>query len=336
MRIVVDAYGGAHAPTEVVRGALMAVRELENVELIFTGKEEELLALLKEETYPEERVSIRNATEVITNDDSPVQATRTKKDSSLMVALSILKNKEADAMVSAGNTGAYFAGAFRVLGRIKGVKRPALATFIPTLTGGSILLDVGANTDCKPEHLLQFAEMGAVYAEDVLKIKNPRVGIVNIGAEEAKGDELSKAAHQLLKTSEVNFVGNIEARQVPAGDADVIVCDGFVGNVIIKLMEGMASSMFGMIKKVFMKNILTKLCAAVLKPGLREVKKKADYSEYGGAPILGIDAAVIKAHGSSKAKAFYNAVKSAANFAESGAMERLRQRFHQEEETNEC
>lgn len=336
MRIVVDAYGGDHAPTEVVRGALMAVRELENVELIFTGKEEELSALLKEETYPEERVSIRNATEVITNDDSPVQATRTKKDSSLMVALSILKNKEADAMVSAGNTGAYFAGAFRVLGRIKGVKRPALATFIPTLTGGSILLDVGANTDCKPEHLLQFAEMGAVYAEDVLKIKNPRVGIVNIGAEEAKGDELSKTAHQLLKTSKVNFVGNIEARQVPAGDADVIVCDGFVGNVIIKLMEGMASSMFGMIKKVFMKNIFTKLCAAVLKPGLREVKKKADYSEYGGAPILGIDAAVIKAHGSSKAKAFYNAVKSAANFAESGAMERLRQRFHQEEETNEC
>ncbi|MBQ3553730.1 MAG: phosphate acyltransferase PlsX [Clostridia bacterium] len=336
MRIVVDAYGGDHAPTEVVRGALMAVRELENVELIFTGKEEELLALLKEETYPEERVSIRNATEVITNDDSPVQATRTKKDSSLMVALSILKNKEADAMVSAGNTGAYFAGAFRVLGRIKGVKRPALATFIPTLTGGSILLDVGANTDCKPEHLLQFAEMGAVYAEDVLKIKNPRVGIVNIGAEEAKGDELSKAAHQLLKTSKVNFVGNIEARQVPAGDADVIVCDGFVGNVIIKLMEGMASSMFGMIKNVFMKNILTKLCAAVLKPGLGEVKKKADYSEYGGAPILGIDAAVIKAHGSSKAKAFYNAVKSAANFAESGAMEKLRQRFHQEEETHEC
>ena len=254
MRIVVDASGGGHAPTEVVRGALMAVRELENVELIFTGKEEELLALLKEETYPEERVSIRNATEVITNDDSPVQATRTKKDSSLMVALSILKNKEADAMVSAGNTGAYFAGAFRVLGRIKGVKRPALATFIPTLTGGSILLDVGANTDCKPEHLLQFAEMGAVYAEDVLKIKNPRVGIVNIGAEEAKGDELSKAAHQLLKTSKVNFVGNIEGRDTMFNKCDVLVCDGFTGNFILKCTEG-AALMVLVRSKMFLKQI---------------------------------------------------------------------------------
>lgn len=331
MRIVVDAYGGDNAPSEVIKGCVMAANELD-VQIILTGKEREITELLKEENYPADRITIKNAEEVITNDDSPVSAIRTKKDSSMVVALNTVKENEADAIVSAGNTGAYFAGAFRILGRIKGVKRPALATFVPNVISGSIVLDVGANTDCKPEHLLQFARMGSLYAEKVLKIENPRVALVNIGAEEGKGDELSKTTYQLLSESELNFTGNIEARRIPFGDADVIVCDGFVGNVVLKLMEGMAQAMFGMLKEVFMGNILTKLSYLILKPGLRNLKKKVDYAEYGGAPILGMDAAVIKTHGSAKAKAFYNAIKSAVVFAESGVNEKIRSQLAEQKE----
>ncbi len=331
MRIVVDAYGGDNAPSEVIKGCVMAANELD-VQIILTGKESEIAKLLKEESYPKEKITIKNAEEVITNYDSPVSAIRTKKDSSMVVALNMVKEKEADAMVSAGNTGAYFAGAFRILGRIKGVKRPALATFVPNIVSGSIALDVGANTDCKPEHLVQFARMGSLYAEHVLKIENPRVGLVNIGAEAGKGDELSKATYQLLSESDINFTGNIEARQIPFGDADVIVCDGFVGNVILKLMEGEAQALFGMLKDVFVKNILTKLSYLILKPGLRNLKKKMDYAEYGGAPILGIDGVVIKTHGSAKAKAFYNAVKSAVVFAESGVIEKIKSQLTEQEE----
>ncbi len=323
MRIVVDGYGGDNAPVEIVKGCVMAVNEID-AEIILVGKEAELKEILSKENYPEGKITVKNADEVIANDDVPVSAIRAKKNSSMVVALQTVKDGEADAVVSAGNTGAYFVGAFRILGRIEGVKRPALATFAANLGAGSIMLDVGANTDCKAEHLLQFAKMGSLYAEKVMGVNNPRVAVVNIGAEETKGNELLKETYPQLENAGVNFVGNIEARRIPYGDADVIVCDGFVGNVVLKLMEGMALALFGMIKQVFMKNLLTKLCAMVLKPGLKSVKKKMDYAEYGGAPLLGIDAAVIKAHGSSNAKAIYNAIKSAKAFAESGVNEKIR------------
>ncbi len=323
MRIVVDAYGGDNAPEAVVKGCVLAARELD-IEIILTGNKKKLEELLKTENYPNDKIILYNAEEVITNDDSPVHAIRSKKNSSLVAALDLVKKHEADAVVSAGNTGAYLAGAFRILGRIKGVKRPALATFIPNLKGGSIVLDVGANADCKPENLLQFAWMGSVYAENVLKMENPRVSVLNIGAEESKGNDLVKEAFPLLKKSGLNFTGNIEARRIPYGDADVVVCDGFVGNVVLKLTEGVCLALLSMLKGVFLKNAVTKICAAALKPSLRDLKKKMDYSEYGGAPFLGIDGVVIKAHGSSNAKAFYNAIRSAVVFASTEVNDKIR------------
>lgn len=337
MRIAVDAYGGDNAPTEVVKGCAKAARELE-AEILLCGKEAELTELLRQYEYPREKLSVRNAEEVITNEDSPVHAIRSKKNSSLMVALQAVKDGEADAVISAGNTGAYFAGAFRVLGRIEGVKRPALATYIPNTKSGSIVLDVGANADCKAEHLLQFAVMGSLYAENVLNITRPRVAVVNVGAEPGKGNELVKEAYPLLEQSCLNFTGNIEARQIPYGDADVVVCDGFVGNVILKLTEGLGGALFGMVKDALMKNTLTKLCAAILKPGLKTLKKKMDYAEYGGAPLLGINGVAIKAHGSSDAKAFYHAIRSALVFAETGVNDKIKAELaRQKEETeHEC
>ena len=334
MRRVVDAHGGDNAPGEVVKGCVQAVREL-GVEIVLAGRETELERLLGQEEYPKDKISVKNADEVITNDDSPVQAIRNKKGSSLVVALEMVKKKEADAVVSAGNTGAYLAGAFRILGRLKGVRRPALATFMPNVESGSIVLDVGANTDCKAENLLQFAAMGSLYAENVLNIKAPRVALVNIGAEEGKGNELIKEAYPLLQASGLNFTGNIEARRIPYGDADVVVCDGFVGNVVLKLTEGVGLAVMGMLKDALMKNSVTKLCAAALKPGLKTLKKKLDYSEYGGAPLLGIDGVVIKAHGSSDAKAFYNAIKSAVVFAGSGVNEKIRVLLAEQKEESE-
>lgn len=337
MRIAVDAYGGDNAPLEVVKGCTKAARELD-AEIVLCGKEAELTELLKQYDYPKEKLFVRNAEEVITNEDSPVHAIRSKKNSSLMVALQTVNDGEADAVVSAGNTGAYFAGAFRVLGRIEGVKRPALATYIPNTKSGSIVLDVGANADCKAEHLLQFAVMGSLYAENVLKVSRPRVAVVNVGAEPGKGNELVKEAYPLLEQSGLHFTGNIEARQIPYGDADVVVCDGFVGNVILKLTEGLGGALFGMVKEALVRNTLTKLCAAVLKPGLKTLKKKMDYSEYGGAPLLGINGVAMKAHGSSDAKAFYHAIRSALVFAATGVNDKIREELsRQKEETeHEC
>ncbi|MGN1059153.1 MAG: phosphate acyltransferase PlsX, partial [Clostridia bacterium] len=247
MRIAVDAFGGDHAPLEIVKGAVRAANVLPD-EIILVGREKEIDEILQGETVPVGRISIRNASEVIGTGESPVESIREKKDSSLMVALSMVKNGEADAVVSAGNTGAYLAGAFRVLGRIKGVKRPALTTVMPTVgSHPGILLDIGANADCRPEQLVQFAQMGSVYAGHVLQLENPRVALLNIGAEEAKGNALTKEAHQLLKAEPLNFVGNIEPRDILSGSADVVVCDGFTGNVVIKLIEGTASTLFSML-----------------------------------------------------------------------------------------
>ncbi len=326
MRIAVDAFGGDNAPLEIVKGAISAVGNLPEDEIILVGKENEIKAILEAENASCERISIRHADEVIGTGEHPVEAIRAKKNSSLMVALSMVKNGEADVVVSAGNTGAYLAGAFRTIGRIKGIKRPALTTAIPTEgTARGLLLDVGANADCRPEHLVQFAQMGAIYAAHILKIENPRVALLNIGAEEAKGNALTKETHQLLKEQQdLNFIGNIEPRDVLSGAADVIVCDGFTGNVVIKLIEGTAMTMFSMLKKAFYKSFVTKLAAAILKPGLKVIKSKLDYTEYGGVPLLGINGVVFKAHGSSNSLAFANAIRSARDYAAAGINEQIK------------
>lgn len=334
MRIIVDAFGGDNAPAAVVDGSIRAAAEL-GVEVILVGREAELKALLDKRGCPAGKLHIRNAEEVIGPEEKPMTAIRTKKDSSLVVGLQMLKNGEGDGFLTAGNTGAYLAGSFRILGRIKGVKRPALTPYLPNDHGLSLLVDGGANTDCKPEHLLQFGAMGSIYMEQVFGVKAPRVALVNNGAEEGKGNELTKAAYPLLERSGLNFVGNIEARQIPAGDADVIVCDGFVGNTILKLYEGVGLTFNSNLKEIFFKNMFTKLAALMVREGLGTFKKKMDYTEYGGAPLLGIDGIVMKAHGSSDAKAFYNAIRSLVAFHNTGVNDKIREdinQYHWEEE----
>lgn len=324
LRIAVDAFGGDNAPLEIIRGAVAAAKELSD-EIILVGKENEINNILNAENVPDKLVSVRHADEVIGTDEHPVAAIRAKKNSSLMVALKMVKDGEADAVVSAGNTGAYLAGAFRVLGRIKGIKRPALTTLMPNVTDSpGVILDVGANADCKPFQLVQFAHMGSIYAEHILGIENPRVALLNIGVEEAKGNALTKETYALLKEENLNFIGNIESREVLSGGADVIVCDGFTGNVVIKLIEGTAGTLFSMLKQVFYKNLGTKLAAGVLKPGLKAIKGKMDYSEYGGAPFLGIDGVVFKAHGSSDAKTIKNAVAATSAYLAAGINEKIK------------
>lgn len=330
MRLIVDAFGGDNAPVEIVKGCVMAVKEI-GCEICLVGKEDIVKQELSKYDYPGDKISVCHADEVIEACEVPTTAIREKKNSSLIVGLELLKSGEGDGFITAGNTGAYLAGAFRYLGRIKGIKRPALTSFMPTKDGACIVLDVGANADCKPEHLHQFAIMGAAYCEHVLGVENPKVALLNIGAEEAKGNELTKAAHALLKEEKsINFTGNIEARQVPYGDADVVVCDGFAGNVVLKLTEGVAMTFYGMIKNVFMKNTLTKLAAMLVKDGLRQFKKKMDYTEYGGAPLLGIDGVAIKAHGSSNAKAICSAVKSAIKFIEADVNGKIKKNIVEE------
>ena len=329
MRVIVDAFGGDNAPAEIVKGCVLAVRD-NLCEICLVGKENEVKNELQKYDYPKEKISVYNADEVIGGCEVPTAAIR-KKNSSMVVGLELLKNGEGDAFLTAGNTGAYLAAAFRFLGRIKGVKRPALTTFMPTKDGSCIVLDVGANADCKPEFLKQFAVMGSVYAENVLGIKNPSIGLINIGAEESKGNELTKAAYLLLKEEKnINFIGNIEARDVMSGAADVVVCDGFTGNIVLKTTEGVAMTVYGMIKNVFMKNAVTKLAAMLVKGGIKEFKKKMDYTEYGGAPLLGIDGVAIKAHGSSNAKAIYSAVKSAIKFYETDVNDKILKKIVEE------
>ncbi len=324
LRIAVDAFGGDNAPEAIVKGCVQATAKTSD-DIILVGDETKLKELLAGENVPEGRITIRHASEVIETGEPPAEAVRRKKDSSMVVAIQLVKNGEADAVVSAGNTGAYLTGAFRYLGRMKGIKRPALTTPMPSVKDVGVILDAGANVDCRPEFLLQFAHMGAIYAEHVLGIKNPRVALLNIGAEEAKGNSLTKETYGLLKEADLNFIGNIEPRDVPYGMADVIVCDGFTGNVVIKLIEGTASALFTMLKGVFYKSIITKLAAMILKPGLKSIKAKMDYSEYGGVPLLGVDGVVFKAHGSSDAKAICNAVCAASTYLSAGVNDKIKE-----------
>lgn len=321
--ILVDAMGGDHAPLEIVRGCIDGVREFNMDKIVLIGKEAELEKILSDEGADMSKFEIMHADDVIYADDPPVDAVMKKKDSSMVKGLEYIRKNPSDVFISAGNTGALMAGSLLKIGRIKGVGRPALAPIIPTLKAEMLLIDAGANADCKPENLVQFAVIGSIYMDKVRGKSNPKVGLLNIGVEENKGNELTKAAFKKLKESkEINFVGNIEARDILYGEVDVLVCDGFVGNVILKLIEGMAQAMFIMLKKELNKNSLTKLGAGLAKPAFKNIKKTMDYTEYGGAPLLGINGGVIKMHGSSNRHAVKNAIGQAILFAKHGVVDR--------------
>jgi len=327
MRILVDAMGGDNAPEEAVKGCIDAINEMEGFDIILIGDENRINDILKDANFSSDRLHIKNAQEVITMEDTPTKAIRTKKDSSMVVGLNMLKEKFGDVFLSAGNTGAIMAGALFILGRITGVDRPAIATIIPTKKNGVLLIDSGANALCKPVNYIQFAIMGTIYMRDVLGISNPKVGLINVGSEDKKGNDTIKQAYDLLSRSNINFIGNIEGKDIPEGKVDVAVCDGFVGNVILKYTEGIGSFLFSEIKNIFTRNLLSKLSALIVKNEINSFKKKLDATEYGGAPLLGVNGKVIKAHGNSNAKAFKNAVFKAYAFARSLIVEQIEEDF---------
>lgn len=310
MKIAIDAMGGDHAPEQPVIGALEALKHISS-DIVLIGDESRINAVLKQHTYDPARITIVHTTEVIDNEDKPVKAIKAKKDSSMVVGFKLLKDKEIDAFLSAGNTGALLAGGLLKVGRIKGIDRPGLCSVYPTTNGISVLMDAGANADCKPRNLLEFGIMGSIYAESVLGISKPKVGLVNIGTEEGKGNTLMIESYPLLKDSTLNFIGNAEARDLPEGVCDVIVCDGFTGNVVLKVSEGVAKTFGGMIKSAIKASPLSMVGGILLKNGLGLIKKKMDYAEYGGAPFLGVDGLLVKAHGSSNSKAFMNGIRYA-------------------------
>lgn len=323
MRIAVDAMGGDFAPEEIVKGALRAVGFYPDITVILVGQKDKITACLPE-TGITPQIEIYEASEVVGMDEHPASAIKKKKDSSIVVATRLVKEGEAEALVSAGNTGAQMAAALLGLGRIKGINRPAIGTVIPTLQDGKLLLDVGANPDAKPENLLQYGVMGSIYAEKILGIHNPKVALLNIGSEEGKGNELVQAAYELFKDSDLNFIGNIEGRDIPYGTADVIVCDAFVGNIVLKTIEGMASSLFQLIKQKITSNTIRKIGALLIKPGLKEIAHTLDYAEYGGAPLLGVNGTSIICHGSSKEKAIFNAIRVAKECVEEKIIDKIK------------
>ena len=324
MKIIVDAFGGDNAPKAVIEGAALAVKEL-GVNIILTGKKEIIEKVAAENKISLQNIDIIDCSEVIEMCDDPTDVLKKKKDSSMSRGLKMLADGEGDAFVSAGSTAALVVGATLIVKRLKGIKRPALATVIPCEKKNSLVLDVGANAVCRPQMLLQFAAMGSAYMNKIYGIPNPNVGLVNIGAEKTKGTELQLEAYELLEKANLNFSGNIEPRDIPSSDCDVIVCDGFTGNVILKSTEGLAKTFSRKLKAVFKKNIITKLATLPLMGGIKDFKKSMDYSEHGGAPLLGTLKPVIKAHGSSNSKAIKNAIRQAAKCVESNMIDKFRE-----------
>lgn len=326
IKVAVDAMGGDFAPGEMVAGAVDAVAAKPGIQVILVGQEQTIVSELGKYTYNKDQIEVVNASEVIATDEPPVNAIRKKKDSSIVVGMNLVKKGEADAFVSAGSSGAILVGGQVIVGRIKGVERPPLAPLIPTEKGVSLLIDCGANVDARPSHLVQFAQMGSIYMEHVMGIKNPRVAVVNIGAEEEKGNALVKETFPLLKECEgINFTGSIEAREIPHGAADVIVCEAFVGNVILKLYEGVGATLISMVKKGMLSTLRSKIGALLVKPALKETLKAFDASQYGGAPLLGLNGLVVKTHGNSKRTEVRNSIIQCVTFKEQGINDKIRQ-----------
>lgn len=326
MKIAIDAMGGDHAPKEIVLGVMKAAAQFKDVEYLLYGDEAQINEYLTDKT----RITIVHTDEKIESDDEPVRAVKRKKRASMVLAAQAVKNNEADACISAGNTGALMSTGLFIIGRIKGIDRPALAPTLPTITGkGFVLLDAGANAEAKPEHLLQFGLMGSVYAEKVRKIENPRVGLLNIGTEETKGNELTKTAFQYMKNQNAyNFIGNVEARDLLMDVADIVVADGFTGNMVLKTVEGTASSVMSMLKMSLNNGIKNKLAASFLRKDLYGLRAKMDYSEYGGACLFGIQAPVVKAHGATNAKGIFTTIRQVRDMVEKQIVETIKAEIH--------
>ena len=322
MSMIVDAFGGVSAPLEIIKGSLEAKNEC-GVDITLVGNEEIIRKVSNENELNLDGVKIVHAETVISQNEAGTEVVKSKKDCSMAVGLKMLHNGEGDAFVSAGNSGAVCVGATLIVKRIKGIKRPGFAPVIPTLEGNMMLIDCGANVECKPQMLLQFGVMGSIYMEKVMGIKNPRVGLANVGTEPHKGGELQQKTYELLQSSKLNFIGNIEGRDVPVGGCDVCVSDGFTGNLILKTYEGVASALMSKIKGVFNKNIKNKLAAAMVYGDLKEMKKSVDYNEFGGAPIIGCAKPVFKAHGSANAKTFKNAIRLTKEYVENNVVEEI-------------
>ncbi|WP_461812818.1 phosphate acyltransferase PlsX [Faecalimonas sp.] len=332
-KVALDAMGGDNAPKAIIQGALDVITKRQDIHVFLVGKEKLIEEELNKHEYPKEQISIVNATEIIETAEPPVMAIRRKKDSSIVVAMNMVKTGQADAFVSAGSSGAILVGGQVLVGRIKGVERPPLAPLIPTQKGVSLLIDCGANVDARPSHLVQFAKMGSIYMKNVIGIENPKVAIVNIGAEEEKGNALVKETFPLLKECEdINFIGSIEAREIPHGEADVIVCEAFVGNVILKLFEGVGSTLISEIKKGLLTNVRSKIGALLVKPTLKETLKKFDASEYGGAPLLGLNGLVVKTHGNSTAKEVANSIIQCVTFKEQHINDKIKETIQKQDE----
>ena len=324
IKIAVDAMGGDNAPVEIVKGAIEAVNERKDIVISLVGQEDVVKKELEKYNYNKEQIEVVHASEVIETGEPPVNAIRKKKDSSLVVGMNMVKKGEADGIVSAGSSGAILVGGQVIVGRLKGVERPPLAPLIPTKDGVALLIDCGANVDARPSHLVQFAKMGSIYMENVVGIKNPRVAIVNIGAEEEKGNALVKETFPLLKEcKDINFIGSIEAREIPRGGADVIVCEAFVGNVILKLYEGVGLTMMSMLKQGLMSSLRAKIGAVLIKPALKTTLKAFDANQYGGAPLLGLKGLVGKTHGSSKSTEVKNSIIQCISFKEQAINEKI-------------
>ena len=326
MKIAIDGMGGDNAPSEIVSGVVKALEEFKDIEFYITGPEDAIKKEISKNNYNGNNIIVVDAKEVITTNEHPVMAVRRKKDSSLCKALNLVKEGTCDAVISAGSTGAFLAGCTFIVGRIKGIKRPALAPVMPGKNGSFIIVDAGANVDSKPEYLVQFAHMGKEYYKGVLNGENPSVGLVNIGEEAEKGNDLTKETFKLLSEEKLNFIGNIEPRDVTKGDVNVIVCDGFVGNTILKMYEGTASTIMKVIKEeVMATGITSKVGALLLKPVFKSIANRFDYKEYGGAPFLGVDGICIKAHGSSDARAFKSAIKQAKIFYDNKVLDKIKE-----------
>lgn len=325
MKLGIDAMGGDHAPAEIVKGAIEASK-LIDCQLVLYGQEEKILPLLGGAN-----ILVVDCREVIQNDEAPVPVIRAKADSSMVRGMLDLKAGKIDAFLSAGSTGALLAGGLLRVGRIKGIERPALTTIYPMNDRMGLLVDAGANADCKPAHLRDFAVMSSLYVEKVYGVANPKVGLVNIGEEPGKGNELVKNTYSLMEAAPINFAGSIEGRDIPTGKVDIVVTDGFTGNVILKLSEGLALTMGGWVKEMFLRNPLTKASSLFFKKGFRDFKARLDYTEYGGAALLGVNGALVKAHGSSNAKAIKNAILYMEKYAASGVIEEIKQTLAQME-----